>query len=327
MGKITLERVSNCPSCDSPGSEFWSKAHDRLHRTSDQTFEYRRCLNCHTVFQALRPVQSEIWRCYPSDYGPHSKRGAHATWSHMPRVIDRILSRLADTVVGGPAFRAKLAEAERLLSQAGTMLDFGCGAGKYLDRARKLGCVSIGMDFSPQAIEQVRSRGHTALAVDDASWSTISAESIGFVRMNHVVEHLYDPRTILAKLHAVMKSDAVLHISTPNPDGYSATKYRDAWFGLDCPRHIALLPPQCLENILRKIGFDRIEIIPDPHPKDLVRSWAYRRMDRGVMKASQDVTSLVSDGVLNLYFGSRMARAFAQGHSLDRYHLIARKRA
>lgn len=326
MVNVAVENVLSCPVCGHEGSEFRFSGRDRLHGTTEQAFAYKGCAACSAVFQSPRPVRTEVWKCYPSDYGPHGKRGDSKTWSGLPGKLNQVFNRLADLVTGGGAFRKQLARTESHLAGAGTMLDFGCGAGKYLDRAKKFGCAGIGMDFSPEALAQVRARGHTALAVDDESWAKIPAGSIGFVRMNHVIEHLYDPADVLRKLHSVMKPGAMLHVSTPNPAGYSATEFQDAWFGLDCPRHIVLMPPDCVRRLFREVGFEDVEIIQDPHPKDLVRSWAYRRMDRGLMQG-QDVTALAGDGVLNLFFGLRMARAVRNGHAFDRYHVIARKRA
>jgi SAM-dependent methyltransferase len=325
MANIALERTSCCPACNGSESEFWAFARDRLHQTTTQEFEYRKCHACGSLFQSLRPAQADVWQCYPAEYGPHGKQNSDKTWSRLPKLLNSLLNRLAEYIVGAHTFRRRLAELETHLSHAQVMLDFGCGSGKYLDRAKKFGCKGIGMDFSPQAIEQVRARGHTALMVDDESWSSIKDGSIGFVRMNHVIEHLYQPSKVLGKIHTVMSNGAILHVSTPNPAGHSATKYRSAWFGLDCPRHIVLIPPERMLTILHDIGFDQIEIIQDPHPKDLARSWAYSRMDIGRMKG-QCVSSLANDGLLNLMFSWRIMLAMKQKKMVDRYHIIARKR-
>lgn len=323
MAVILTERVSCCPACGSSANRFWATAHDRLHQTTSQEFEYSRCLDCHSLFQSLRPAPSEVWKCYPDSYGPHAGVRHRNTLTRLPNGFNRIANRLAERITGVARFRRNISEAEKHLKNAGTMLDFGCGSGKYLDRAKKCGCMTIGMDFSAQALEQVRNRGHKTILVDDEAWNSLGTDTIGFVRMNHVIEHLYQPEQVLKRIFSAMAPDAVLHLSTPNPVGPSATRYRAAWWGLECPRHIVLLPPERMVALLEETGFCQIQVLHEPITKDIVRSWAYTQVDRGVM-TNERVEGLADDGLLNLWFSAvRFTRK--RGRGTDRYHVIARK--
>jgi 2-polyprenyl-3-methyl-5-hydroxy-6-metoxy-1,4-benzoquinol methylase len=324
MHLIQTEENRRCPACGDERSELFCEARDRLCHTTDQAFTYRRCASCKTIFQALRPVPPEIWKCYSDSYGPYASRARQQRLIRVPVVVSRAAQSLADRIVGSGAFQHWMRGVEQRLAHAGEILDFGCGAGKYLDRARKLGCKTLGLDFSPKALEEAARRGHETLPVSDATWDAISVRRLKFVRMNHVVEHLYDPLLILRKIHDAMDRGGFLHLSTPNPLGPSATRYNDAWFGLDCPRHIALIPPAQLEKMLKQVGFGTVAIIQDPGPKDLLRSWAYRRSDTGGMK-NVDIEGLAGDGVLNLIFSFRFARYLRSTGHADRYHVLAEK--
>lgn len=322
MIHLVTEEISCCPVCKGSAKEFWAAANDRLHRTTEQIFEYSRCLDCGVLYQSIRPVEEDIWKCYPIDYGPHRKNNKRKTLAKVPKWVNVFANRLAERLVGVDAFRQRIAQIEEHLKQVKMMLDFGCGSGKYLDRARKFGCITIGMDFSSHALDQVRSRGHQALPVDDSSWETLGVGTVGFVRMNHVIEHLYDPEKVLRMICRAISRGGILHLSTPNPNGPSANRYRSAWWGLECPRHIVLIPPQRMAEILESVGFSKIEIVHEPLAKDLVRSWAYTRVDRGLLSSSS-VEGLAEDGLLNLWFGRMVARALKRGESTDRYHVIA----
>lgn len=322
MVHLVTETITCCPVCKGDSKEFWATANDRLHHTTEQTFEYSRCLRCEVLYQSIRPVQEDIWKCYPNDYGPHRRMHQRKTLVKVPKWLNGFANRLANQLIGTNAFRQRIGQIEEHLKQVKSMLDFGCGAGKYLDRVRKFGCTTIGMDFSSQALDQVRSRGHQALPVENSSWETLGVGTIGFVRMNHVVEHLYDPEKMLRIIRRVISPGGVLHLSTPNPNGPSAHRYRSAWWGLECPRHIVLIPPQRMVEILESAGFCNIEILDEPLAKDLVRSWAYTRVDRGVLSSS-NVEGLAEDGLLNLWFGLIFASAIKRGKSTDRYHVFA----
>lgn len=324
MHIIQTEENRRCPACGDEQSELFCEGRDRLYRTTEQIFTYHRCANCETIFQARRPLEPEIWKCYSDSYGPYAPKARHQTLIKVPAVVSRAAQKLTDRVVGLSAFQKWMRGVEQRLAQAGEILDFGCGSGKYLDRARKLGCKTLGVDFSPKALEEAARRGHETLPVSCATWDGIAARRLKFVRMNHVVEHLYDPLLILRKIYAAMDEGGSLHLSTPNPLGPSATLYGDAWWGLECPRHIVLIPPVQLERMLKLVGFGSVSIIQEPVTKDLLRSWAYRRADAGRLK-NVDIEGLAGDGVLNLVFSFRLALHMRSAGYADRYHVLAQK--
>lgn len=324
MHVIQTEEAKRCPACGSEHSEFFCEGRDRLYHTTDQSFVYRRCLGCLTVFQALRPVEAEVWKCYSDSYGPHASKARLKSLVRVPVVLSRAAQKLADHVVGLCEFQQWLRGVERHMSKAGDILDFGCGSGKYLDRARKLGCKTLGVDFSPKALAEAASRGHETMSVSDVTWNGLRARRLKFVRMNHVVEHLYDPGAILEKIHAAMDESGLLHMSTPNPLGPSAMRYGSAWWGLECPRHIALFPPAKLGELLKAAGFRVLSIQQEPVSKDMLRSWAYTRVDREGL-SNVDVESLAGDGILNLAFSFGVASHVRQTGHADRYHVLAQK--
>jgi hypothetical protein len=134
--------------------------------------------------------------------------------------------------------------------------------------------MTIGMDFSEHSLRAAQGGGHRALPADEAGWSEIAQGSVDFVRMNHVLEHLYEPTQVLRRLHAKMGAGAVLHIAVPNPDGLSARLYGRYWFGLDCPRHVIFFPLHTLGGWLEQLGFRVLEVVKEPAAKDFIRSRA-----------------------------------------------------
>lgn len=320
---VNTEALVNCPLCNSGSHAHWAEGMDRLYRVTEQRFKYSLCNACGVIFQSVRPLASEVVRFYPQQYGPYGKRAPTRTWSNLPPVINRALSTLARRIIYNQDYSRRMDALQKTMQSSKTVLDFGCGSGKFLDHARSFGCATIGMDFSETALEDVRRRGHQALSVDDASWDQIPAGSVDFVLLNHVIEHLYDVAGVLRHIYRVMAPGATLHIATPNPRGIGAETYREAWWGLECPRHITLFPPQQLAETLTVAGFKEVEILHEPIVKDLARSWAYRQVDLGKMSHDR-VEGLFEDGLLMLLFARRAAKANREGRS-DRIHAIARK--
>jgi SAM-dependent methyltransferase len=324
MNVVLTEKIADCPACGGGRSGDWCQAHDRLYHSTAQQFEYRQCLDCETVYQSLRPLESEVWKCYTKEYGPHGAKQDAGRLIPLPEPVNRFLGGLASQNPQQEAFRTWLKALEKRIAQAGSILDFGCGSGKYLDKARKLGCKTVGIDFSPVALEEAGRRGHEVMGVSEDTWARLSGRRFRFVRLNHVVEHLYQPEHTLRKIHSVMDEGATIHLATPNPKGPSATKYRSAWWGLECPRHIALIPPEQMTRILRDIGFSSIEVVQEPAPKDEARSWAYTRADRGKLEGI-NIEKLADDGLLNLFFTWKSRVSTSRSAQADRYHLVAVK--
>lgn len=322
--KFKPERLNECPVCGSGVFSLWSEGYDRLHRVVQNRFEYSRCDGCGAVFESLRPAADSIGSFYPSAYSPYQSAteaaGSGGLLERWLKKIDRdmrIRCRIDE-------LKRELRIVDENLKTAGTLVDFGCGAGNYLVKARKLGCEAIGVDFSPSALAEVRNKGFKALSVDDETWPALGEGQIGMFRLNHVIEHLYDPVDVLSRIHRSLRSGGLLHIATPNPDGFSAVHFKSNWFGLDCPRHIVLFPPATLGTLLEQAGFVNVRYFYDTHPKDIARSFAYFLQHVCGTWLFRDVTSL-AENRLALALASRWAKVSSLQEGGDRYHITAYK--
>ena len=271
----------------------WHEASDLLLGSSAQTYEYARCKSCRVLFLVTRPLPSELGKIYPENYVPYGRAPdntseARAVSTHwVYRRLNRLLRRAED------GFRQKVETYYANLRKGAVFLDFGCGAGDFLNRMRARGYATIGMDFSDISLGIVRGNGHRALPANEAGWGEIADGSLEFVRMNHVIEHLYEPGEVLKRLYSKMSPGGVLHISAPNPDGLSARLYGRHWHGLDCPRHAILLPPKVLSRWLNDLGFRLLDVLREPVTKDLIRSKALMNQHRHA-RHREDVNNLIT---------------------------------
>ena len=103
----------------------------------------------------------------------------------------------------------------------------------------------------------------------------IENESIDFVRMNHVLEHLYHPPKNLQTIYAKMKPGAKLHIAVPNPDGVASRIFRYNWCVLERPRHIMLYSASLLDKILTDAKYSQVKTFHRSIMKDFIRSFGY----------------------------------------------------
>ena len=349
--EVQLETIKECPICGSTRHRKWCDGYDRLHRISSQCFIYHRCDSCSLVFLSLRPKEEDIFKFYPEEYQPH-QTGCNSDFiQNRPLKIqdvkqekivkaadfhNKLGARVIHLINGRLDFinarlnylfpynvPTKIEEFYKPSSPGLTLLDFGCGSAFFLNKAQQNGWRTLGVDFSPVAVESALSAGHKAFVVDSKEYQSMSESSIDFIRMNHVFEHLYSPIKVLKDLHFKLKKGGSIHIAVPNPFGFSSSVFRSRWHGLDCPRHVMLYSPLLLKKILSDCGFGDFQILQEAITKDFLRSYGYLLHDKGKID-HEGVEAMMhrSDLASLMYVPMRLSAAFGRG---DRYHLFAKK--
>ena len=340
---VKTEQLSSCPNCQSNDLQIWCKGYDRAHELSQQQFVYSKCQECNLIFLSLRPLEQEIYHFYPEEYEPYQPQQLSKSFNnsdllsrnlskkYLPiNILKKIPQKIFDlfTTTLNSIFPESFSEQFEKFYEPSTtgltLLDFGCGSEQFLDRAREKGWNPIGIDFSDKVVEKVSNCGHEALLMSPQVWDRIEDESLDFVRMNHVLEHLYQPKEILQTIYSKMKPGAVLHIAVPNPYGISAQIFRSNWWGLECPRHIMLYSPSLLEKILVSTKYSQIKIFQRSIAKDFLRSCGYILYDLGLIAHNEIGTMMQRRRYLIALLNplARLTSAFDAG---DRFDIFCQK--
>lgn len=313
------ERVTRCPLCGSSTLRPWRIGWDRSHLISELRFEYAQCATCGVYFESVRPPEREIARFYPDSYyeprAPRARRRKPLSVRLLAPLNEAADRRLPDVLPG------RLREAYAPAREGVVLLDYGCGSTDFLGRARERGWKTIGADVSDLVLRAVRESGHRAVAASPQALDEIDDGSVAMIRMNHVIEHLYDPAPVLSALFRKLERGGLLHVSTPNPRSWSSTLLRSRWLGLDCPRHVVLYPPQVLEAFLHRIGFGRVEIVHEVTTKDLSRSLGYVLHDLGRLR-HDEIPAMAHRRALDAWLHVP-ARLAGRAGASDRLHAFA----
>ena len=287
---FSMETLSACPGCGSQRFKQWRIASDKLFNVSNQFFPYSYCKVCGLYFSSKRPTQESISLFYPRTYDPYlTEDSVMATTDVSSSEVERFLMAVDNFCFRWlrrnfliflqkmcPEFHKSFLKNFILPQRKGDiMLDFGCGSPNYLDSAQEKGWRTIGMDLIPSVLKNIHQRGHEAYLVSSEGWGHIPDATVDAVRLNHVLEHLYDPHSVFLQLLAKMKPGAALHIAVPNPEGLSSRLFKSNWYGLECPRHIMHYSPRNLKSLLQKYGFTDIQLIHEKSTKDFARSLGY----------------------------------------------------
>lgn len=150
--------------------------------------------------------------------------------------------------------------AERTLSRirphapGSRLLDVGSGPGFMLSTARKHGWAPVALDPSPFAVAQARKAGFEA---HEGMLEEVELEPASFdaITLLQVIEHVTDPRRLLAACHRVLKPGGAMVVATPNPASLLANAKREGFNYWIPPVHCVWYTPKALTMVLRRAGF------------------------------------------------------------------------
>ena len=241
---ISLEQTC-CILCGGCDSQPVAQGFDFVYWTSYQRFVIVACSQCGHVFLNPRPQESAA----SPDLSPQLLYlGGTAHQSILP------MARLCQVPGGASAssfFR-------HLLVEGCHVLEIGCGDCELLlglkrafpavkvtgidlalpESARKA-CSSIGINLIESAVENV----------------DLGQETFDLVIMNQVIEHLWDPGLVLAKIQRALRPNGYVSLETPNLSGYDRRLFgRSYWGAYYFPRHLNLFSFATLSEFLQKYG-------------------------------------------------------------------------
>jgi 2-polyprenyl-3-methyl-5-hydroxy-6-metoxy-1,4-benzoquinol methylase len=111
-------------------------------------------------------------------------------------------------------------EFRRLLPFTGRVLDVGCGRGQLGEAIRNLGWEVWGVEQSAEACATARGRLNRLVEADLHDLSRVRGEvgdtTFDGLIFSDVLEHVYDPRTVLEQYLALVKPGGRVFVSVPN---------------------------------------------------------------------------------------------------------------
>lgn len=272
--KSTYE--ARCIICQKNNTEKLFENSDRLHHIKG-VFKLYRCKMCGLVF--LSPIPKNISKFYPEEYAPYNMAKSNLFEKLFCSVVSSARYYKKDKNVFDK-FASKIYEKiynPVLNTYTGRVLDIGCGDGETLNRLRKYGYYTYGIDFSKKAVDfavkQYRLRN---LKVGNFEKSNYPNNFFDVIILNHVIEHLSDPRKTIKKINMILKPGGLLLITTPNKTSFNAIVFRQYWFHLDSPRHLCLYDKNLISSLLKQSGNFKVKKINYcPTSYSLLKSWEY----------------------------------------------------
>lgn len=144
----------------------------------------------------------------------------------------------------------------------GTILEIGAGAGLLVDEAIKAGFSATG--YEPSRAARDSAKNHLGIDLFSAL-RDISAESIV---VNHVLEHLENPKKLVSKL-----SCKYLFIGVPNFSSIMSQLKKDRWQSLVPDQHRWHFTLKTLDTLVLPFGFTRVGVTYENHDRSMHPFW------------------------------------------------------
>jgi 2-polyprenyl-3-methyl-5-hydroxy-6-metoxy-1,4-benzoquinol methylase len=184
---------------------------------------------------------------------------------------------------------------ERRLSRKGRILDIGSATGHFLSVFKEHGWHVQGLEISDWCREYSEKHFGIASAKATAETACLAEKEFDVISMNHVLEHLRSPLSVLRKIGNWLREDGLLCIEVPNEFNdivfaLSGNWGRKRMYGLPGPilHHQLFFTPNTLRAALSSSGFKVIETRTSdwraPVPCHLFRSPGLNSMAMSVRK-------------------------------------------
>jgi 2-polyprenyl-3-methyl-5-hydroxy-6-metoxy-1,4-benzoquinol methylase len=206
-----------------------------------------RCGSCGVLYQHPRPTAATIGNLYPPDTSYPSYRKAVQAEPLLKR-IDR---------------RYGLAKRCRLVTRhhaPGRLLDVGCATGDFISEMRRQpGWEIVGVEPGPSAARYAAATTGVPVVRGVLNDASFADGSFDVVTMWDVLEHVYQPRAVIAEAARLLRPGGLLIVNHPNTESVDRALFGRLWVGYELPRHLYLFPPELLRSLVAEHGLREVE--------------------------------------------------------------------
>ena len=138
-----------------------------------------------------------------------------------------------------------------------SLVDFGCGAGGFLLKARELAVTVHGVEAETRLNSHYKDHGLTVFQNVSDIPNNIRRRGYDIITMFHVLEHISDPKAILGELSEILADDGKIIVEVPNADDVLLTLYNNEPFSnftyWSC--HLFLYTATTLQILFNQMNF------------------------------------------------------------------------
>lgn len=227
-----------CPICGHAGARNWLRAPDRFHGRQ-QLYTLVRCPTCALVWLSPPPR--------PEEMGDHYTEAYH-----------KLISGAGETAIH--RWQRRRAALIRY-KQDGSLLDLGCSSGSFLEFMKGETWKLYGVEMSAECAKVAEEKSGAQVFAGDIPNAPFAPESFDLITCFDVLEHLHEPRKVMARVSEWLKPGGILYVLVPNIESAEARAFRSYWCGLELPRHLFHYSPASLRYLASSVGLQEISLV------------------------------------------------------------------
>jgi SAM-dependent methyltransferase len=229
-----------CPTCGTGVNADLLRAPDRFH-WRPELYRLVRCQKCSYVRLVDPPAFEDLHLHYDEHYHRAIMAAGEGPgrWARQHKVISSI-------------------------KRGGALLDIGCSSGGFLAALAGAPWTLFGIEIEASAAERARRRTGAQVFVGDVVKAPFACATFDVITCFDVLEHVYNPRQFLDKIHGWLKPGGIFYTMLPNIDSWEFRVFRSYWYGLELPRHISHFSPMSLRHLMASFGFEEVFVETRP---------------------------------------------------------------
>ena len=247
---MPTELVSNCPVCR--GDEFKDAISCRDYTYSQQYFFIQKCAHCNFHLTNPRPDGESIQEYYQSaDYISHTGN-PNSILNSIYLAVRRFTLRWKHGLISKR-------------KKAGSLLDYGCGSGEFLDYMAGKGWDVFGVEPSKAARDraaELEGMKNSVVLERIEDLRSPPVQKFDLITLWHVLEHVPDLNYLLSQLKLRLNDNGLILVAVPNYQSFDSRYYKEYWAGYDLPRHFWHFSHAALKRLLVNHGLLVKEKIP-----------------------------------------------------------------
>ena len=202
-------------------------------------FEYQKdcianvyfCENCNLLTQFPLPSKKKIETFYDNDYQAYT-----TSKNFLLKYLSKIYFKF---------YKKKIK-----LNKGSNILDFGCGTGEILNNLIEDGYNNL------FAFDYVKHDTLNKKILFFDNMDKLKTYKFDLIILNHVIEHVLDPRELLDFLHGMLKENGKIIGQTPNFDDFTFKLFKETWGLLHQPYHINIFNKKSLKKICNQMNLN-----------------------------------------------------------------------
>jgi SAM-dependent methyltransferase len=226
-----------CPVCGKADAREFLRGPDRFHGRKDR-YTLVRCPACSIVWLSHPPEPSEMHLHYTAAY-------------------DRLISASGQNA---PHRWRERKAAMTPHKRSGALLDLGCSSGSFLESLKGDGWKLHGIEMSTECAKIAEGKTGAQVFVGHILDATFPRESFDAITCFDVLEHLYEPRRVMARVGEWLKPGGIFYVLVPNIDSAEARAFGSYWHGLELPRHLFHYSPTALKFLAQSAGLSVVSL-------------------------------------------------------------------